>query len=265
MSYHPIEVGSESLQKLIKTRISSALRLVFFILLIIGSFSFCSNKKSNNNNILNVLYLTPVITAVLPQVGNPAFSTALEAFPATKVILQGRNFSQVISNNIVKFNGVQAVITSATDTEINTTVPDGTFSGVLSYTDAGKGGNCNSPDGKSGIFCSSTDFYVDCYLPYQSRYNAENKVNPGDTLTIKYKKIQETHAFKTKVVNSATVSISCLGDIAVSRFSSSCSQTIAIAQNTTTTPYIFTITGNYSAQYFVTSSLAGDCKIIVTY
>lgn len=52
----------------------------------------------------------------------------------TIVTITGTNFSAITGNNIVKFNGVQAVVRSATTTTIKATVPSGAGTGPVSVT-----------------------------------------------------------------------------------------------------------------------------------
>ncbi len=52
----------------------------------------------------------------------------------TPVTIAGLNFDPVASNNQLSFNGISAIITSATTTEIKTTVPQGATTGPISLT-----------------------------------------------------------------------------------------------------------------------------------
>lgn len=69
----------------------------------------------------------PVISSFLPARG---------AVGAT-VVINGSNFSSVASENVVRFNGVQANITSALSTQLTVVVPTGATTGVISVTAAG--------------------------------------------------------------------------------------------------------------------------------
>jgi RHS repeat-associated protein len=68
--------------------------------------------------------LEPVITSFSPTSG----------LIGTPVTITGQNFDEVASNNQVDFNGTQAIITSATATQITTTVPQGASTGLISVT-----------------------------------------------------------------------------------------------------------------------------------
>ena len=224
-------------------------------ILLTGLGFACKSSKTNQEYLL--LLALPVITEVSPQVGNPKFSTINETFEATDVKIKGRGFSSVIPDNIVKFNNIQATVFSASDTELLLRVPDGTTTGVLSYANAGKGGSCDSADGRSGNYCTSTDFYVNCYLPFKGRYGEVYLVNPGEKLKLKYKTDLDVKTFKTTFTTSVTISVTCKTEILVSYFSPSCGLTYI----NKLTPLTFQVDGNYTVQYFVTSATAGDCTI----
>ena len=57
-----------------------------------------------------------------------------EALPGAQVIINGTNFSTTPANNIVKFNGTAAVVTSATASQIVTVVPTGATTGPITVT-----------------------------------------------------------------------------------------------------------------------------------
>jgi hypothetical protein len=68
------------------------------------------------------------ITAVSPASG----------LPNTVVSITGSNFNTVIANNIVKFNGVSAVVNSVSATEIVVTVPETATTGKITLSSNGK-------------------------------------------------------------------------------------------------------------------------------
>ncbi len=72
--------------------------------------------------------IVPTITTITPA------SAAIN----TTVTITGTNFSSVAADNIVKFNGIQAVVASATVTTIVTTVPASATTGPLTITISGK-------------------------------------------------------------------------------------------------------------------------------
>lgn len=67
---------------------------------------------------------SPVITSFTPSNG----------VVGAQVTLTGSNFSAVAGNNIVKFNGVTAVVSASTTTSITTTVPTGATTGPITVT-----------------------------------------------------------------------------------------------------------------------------------
>ncbi|RDY61656.1 IPT/TIG domain-containing protein [Flagellimonas nanhaiensis] len=54
--------------------------------------------------------------------------------PGTEVTLIGKNFGKTASGNTVKFNGTTATVTSATATQLKTTVPNGATTGKITVT-----------------------------------------------------------------------------------------------------------------------------------
>ena len=68
--------------------------------------------------------LAPEITDVKPTSGPPG----------TSVTIFGKDFSPNISDNQVSFSGTVAPITSASESEIEATVPDGASSGTVTVS-----------------------------------------------------------------------------------------------------------------------------------
>lgn len=64
---------------------------------------------------------TPFISSFAPLAGPEA----------TAVTISGANFSALPEGNEVQFNGIRAVVTSATSTQLKVTVPPGATSGVI--------------------------------------------------------------------------------------------------------------------------------------
>lgn len=60
--------------------------------------------------------------------------TPVKGTSGTVVKILGQNFDSNPGNNIVKFNGIQSVVTSSTTTEINTTAPENGSTGLVSLT-----------------------------------------------------------------------------------------------------------------------------------
>jgi hypothetical protein len=71
----------------------------------------------------NFIIPSPTISGFFPPIGAAGIS----------VTIDGTNFSPILANNIVKFNGTAAIVTAASDTELTVTVPGGaTTTGLLS-------------------------------------------------------------------------------------------------------------------------------------
>lgn len=85
-----------------------------------ASFAISFGGQSCTLN-LAVVVPTPTVTGFTPTSG--AVGTA--------VTITGTNFSTLLANNIVKFNGVAATVTASTSTSITTTVPTGATTGKV--------------------------------------------------------------------------------------------------------------------------------------
>jgi hypothetical protein len=80
-----------------------------------------------------------VFSATFTVPGSPtitSFNPTSGAIGAT-VVISGTNFSTTAGNNVVRFNGTQAVVTVATTTSLTVTVPAGAISGTISVTVSG--------------------------------------------------------------------------------------------------------------------------------
>jgi hypothetical protein len=77
--------------------------------------------------------LEPAITSFTPQHG----------LPGETVTINGSNFGAVSADNVVKFNGTTATITSASDTQIIATVPSLASTGAVTITFAGRTATSN--------------------------------------------------------------------------------------------------------------------------
>ncbi len=71
--------------------------------------------------------LVPTISSISPASGGVG----------TVVTITGTNFATVAANNVVKFNGIQAVVASATATVIVTSVPANASTGAITVTTPG--------------------------------------------------------------------------------------------------------------------------------
>lgn len=60
--------------------------------------------------------------------------TPISGVVGTTVTIDGIGFDQNAANNIVKFNGTEAVVSSVTNTNLVTTVPAGATTGSISLT-----------------------------------------------------------------------------------------------------------------------------------
>ena len=75
-----------------------------------------------------------------PNVGTAVGAPTITGFNTNnrpegyQVIINGTNFSPVLANNVVRFNGTLATITNATATQITTRVPVGALTGVVTVT-----------------------------------------------------------------------------------------------------------------------------------
>lgn len=67
---------------------------------------------------------TPTISGFYPESGSIG----------TTVSVNGTNFSTTAANNVVLFNGVTAVVTAATSTQLTVTVPSGASTGAITVT-----------------------------------------------------------------------------------------------------------------------------------
>jgi len=73
--------------------------------------------------------------SVVPAISNISPGTGV---PGTGVIITGSNFSNNPLENLVKFNGVAAIVTNATSTQITTSVPIAAATGPVTVEVAGK-------------------------------------------------------------------------------------------------------------------------------
>ncbi|HAS45716.1 MAG TPA: hypothetical protein DCS93_34860 [Microscillaceae bacterium] len=74
-----------------------------------------------------------IVTTTTTPVINPVISsfTPQSGVEGTGVTINGQNFSATANNNVVKFNGTPATITSATPTELKVSVPTGATTGKI--------------------------------------------------------------------------------------------------------------------------------------
>lgn len=72
--------------------------------------------------------LDPLISSISPQKGSKG----------STVILEGEGFSTSLSDNVVKFNGIEAVLNLASSSRLEATVPENAGDGSVTVTVAGK-------------------------------------------------------------------------------------------------------------------------------
>ena len=74
-----------------------------------------------------------VTTTAIPQLSITDF-TPKAGTVGTKVTITGTNFSSTVSDNLVRFNGIAAIVSTATATELQVTVPSGATTGKITVT-----------------------------------------------------------------------------------------------------------------------------------
>lgn len=227
---------------------------------------FCKGDKNSYNDTLSILLgispkYAPTITDIQPRKLNPEIRSSSAYHPPSQVIIHGRNFSFVSSENIVLFNDIPATVIYSTDKEIFTTVPKGVKSGLLSVSRFG--GVCNSLDKKSGINCSATEYYVDCYKPYNNFYGEEILLNFGEIRKIEYS-TSGTHAYRVDLPpGEYKINIFCVSQVIVQYFTPTCEAIDVYDDNTNllVNPTI-SVSGGYTLQFFVSAG-KGDCNISI--
>jgi hypothetical protein len=241
------------MNKLIKLFLNSVLILLFF--------SKCeSGSNTNSTSILALSALTyPIITSLEPNQIYSTFTLEGVVYPAASIKILGRNFSAVLSDNVVSFNGIIGSIVSATSTEITATVPNGVSSGVLTVSK--NGGSCNSFDKKSGINCGGTDVYVNCYSPFKSTYGSEISLKFASQNAVEFTESAGTKAFRVDLPEgNRTLLLNCPSEMTVTVFSKTCSPTKTTSVVPSATNPQIQVTGGYTMQFFVTTQ-SGSCTI----
>ncbi len=252
------------------------MKLIYLFFLI---FLECKDESKPTSPLLSFLVgaptpFSPQIQSVEPKIGNPGFTTpsvlnfGAATFPATKVIVRGRNFMASTTGNTILFNGTPATVEAAYENELRLIVPDGATSGPLSITN--NGGRCNSSDKRTGPNCTSQDFFINCYLPYKNSFGAETNLQNGIAFDYTQDSI-ETKTFRTDLLSTIdnniannTISIYCASLQRVLLFSETCSprEFISNGSNLVLNPNISINSKSYTIQFFVTSG-KGSCRIKV--
>lgn len=235
------------------------------LLIVLTVLLFCKNDKNSYNSLITqVLGLSPqywpAIQTIEPKKGSPQSQTVSGVNSATTVIIKGRNFSFIPSENIVTFNGISAAVNYSTDKEIWTSVPNGATTGLLSISKPG--GICISLDKKSGPGCAASEFYIDCYAPYSRMYGEETLLKVGAISKITYDSF-ETKPFRVELLDGEhTISISCKSPVSVRRFTNTCAASEETQNGSTVlvNPQL-KVTGGYTFQFFL-SSTKSECSIL---
>jgi YD repeat-containing protein len=114
------------------------------------------------------------LTAIVPN-NSPLAITALQpgsGIAGTTVTISGTGFATMVSDNTVRFNGVNAPVQSASATQIVAQVPAGAASGNVSVTTA------------AGTAVSPMAFHVDSVGPPSIFSFTPGVAAPGSTVTI---------------------------------------------------------------------------------
>jgi hypothetical protein len=233
---------------------------VAFLLLFLGGCE--SGSSSNLTGVLAQSALTyPTISTLEPNQIYSSFTLEGVVYPAPTIQIKGRNFSAILAENVVSFNGISATIQSATTTEILAIVPDGVSSGVL--TVAKSGGTCTSIDKKSGVNCGGADIYVNCYSAFESAYGSEALLKFGSENSVEFTEALGTKAFRVDLPEGdRTLLLNCPSDMSVTLFSNSCSPTKTNSVLPSLTNPQFQIKGGYTMQFFVTTQ-SGSCTFSI--
>jgi hypothetical protein len=100
--------------------------LIILIFAVLGLFG-CGGSNPMGPTPTNPSSPVPTISGISPASGAVG----------TIVTITGTNFTPVAANNVVKFNGVQAIVASATATVIVTSVPPNASTGAITVTTSG--------------------------------------------------------------------------------------------------------------------------------
>jgi len=121
-----------------------------------------------------VVFSKDDFTVFLPALGIASF-TPTSGIAGSSVVISGNGFASVITDNVVKFNGVTATVTAASATMLTVMVPNGATTGPITVT---------VPNGGSGTpitYTSQSNFTVPA--PSISGFSPTHAI-PGSTVTI---------------------------------------------------------------------------------
>ncbi len=218
----------------------------FFLFLMVSIFFGTCSKGKGDDALAALLVSPPIISSVTPQIGSPKQNNDNGIYPATQVVIKGSNFG---IDTVVRFNETQATISANLGTELYTSVPDGVYSGFVTVSKSG--GSCVTGTA-SGINCTGSEFFVDCYEATGKQYGSETEIKQGESKDIVYSGIQ-TKAFRTDVIlGSANLTITCSSVVTVRLFNRSCQATDFILQRDPTVA----LPGGLSSQFYVTAGSA---------
>lgn len=131
----------------------------------------------------------PTITNVSPNSGRVG----------DEVTITGTNFDPTAANNMVKFNGTVATVTSATVTELKVTIPTGAFTGKITVE-------------VNNLAAVSTNNFVVIYPLAITGFSPE-RGREGDEITITGTNFDPTTANNTVKFNGTTATVSAATEI----------------------------------------------------
>jgi hypothetical protein len=179
------------------------------------------HKEGSEDAFAVLLSTTPsVISSIEPRVGTPLQANIDRNYSATNVIIKGENFG--FTDTKVFFNTVEAPVLYNFGTEISTRVPSGARSGFLYVVKTG--GVCTQGT-NLGVNCTGTEFFVDCYSPYNKEFGNEIAIDQGSSKNIEFSG-EETKAIRIDFpAQSGNVTVDCPAAVTVRYFSPSCDYT----------------------------------------
>ena len=182
------------------------------------------------------LYSTSNFT-VLPTPTITGFSPT-GALSGTTVTITGTNFDLTTANNVVKFNGVAAVVTGSTSTSITTSVPLGAGTGPISVT-------------TSGVTINSTSNFTVFGTPSITGFNPTNGAY-GVTVTISGTNF-------SSVPSENTVKFNGISSVVTTSTTTSITTTVPVGATTGPISVTFNgITGNSSTNFIVPTPTITD-------
>lgn len=195
-------------------------------LLLIGWMGFTGiqcHKEGSVDPIMGMYLISPVISDLSPRIGTPRQDHPDRPYPPSLITIRGRNF--FLPDIRVRFNSVTAGIIYNTGTEMQVEVPTGATSGFVYVT---RDNSECSPLGGEGFLCSGTEFFVDCYAPYNQEYGKEIPLAFGTNSSQAFVGVQ-SRAYRAESgdlpIQTGTIRIECPSPVTVREFSASCAVT----------------------------------------